>query len=160
MVFIMLISGVPNVINASTNQTFDLKAHLIIGCGDWPALSKLLCVTGHSGRHPCRSCTIQASWSVLNHHYYIAMSCPEHLVPYDPRHLPLRTEQDTIKTWRILEAVGNNRQLRGMISKATGITKASEVFSVHTLQPFCSFPIDLIILQSMRDVVQFAVQQT
>lgn len=61
--------GIPAV-DGSYNEPFTLRAHIVLVSGDTPAISKMMKMTGHNGRQPCRFCKIEGVWSESSRHYY------------------------------------------------------------------------------------------
>jgi len=56
----MLKDGVP-AYDFQTNSTFLLKAHLVLLSGDTPGISKLLHLSGHMAKYPCRACKLEGT---------------------------------------------------------------------------------------------------
>jgi len=53
-------NGVP-AYDAHSQQTFLLKAHLVLVTGDTPGVSKLFHLSGHNAKHPCRACKLEGT---------------------------------------------------------------------------------------------------
>src|SRR5579859_7614035 len=47
--------------DAHSQQTFLLKAHLVLVTGDTPGVSKLFHLSGHNAKHPCRACKLEGT---------------------------------------------------------------------------------------------------
>ena len=73
-------------------------AHILAWTGDTPALSKVLCLTGHNSYSGCRFCNLQGSLNETNRHIYYPLQ--QNL---DPRQLPIRTHGDTLNSIRQIE---------------------------------------------------------
>lgn len=72
-----------------------LRAHVIFWCGDIPAITKLMRITGHNSYMGCRFCDLRGVTSKEpgKNHVYYPLKPPLHsqLPIYDPSDLPLRT---------------------------------------------------------------------
>ena len=79
--------------DALTGEVFTLHAHLLSWSGDLPALSKVMCTTGHNSYLGCRFCYIRDT--IGNCHVYYPLEPPNGVTEtrYDPKALPLRTHQ-------------------------------------------------------------------
>lgn len=53
-----------------------MKAYTVAVTGDNPAVAKLMCMAGHNGKLPCRSCKIAGEWSTTKRHYYYPHTVP------------------------------------------------------------------------------------
>src|SRR5579859_3051993 len=82
----LLREGVP-AYDAYKEEAFILKAHLILITSDTPAISKLMCFSGHSVKLPCCACKIEGVPFKIGHkkktsqagettHYYFALLPP------------------------------------------------------------------------------------
>lgn len=56
----MLNDSVP-AFDIQTNSTFLLKAHLVLLSGDTPGVAKLLHLSGHVAKYPCRACKLEGT---------------------------------------------------------------------------------------------------
>jgi hypothetical protein len=158
--------------DAYRQETFTLRAHLVLVTGDSPAIAKVLHLTGHNGYSPCRFCTIkgtpyQKKYKVrdtertkITYHYPLnppADLPPDHAVSadhhsYDPLDLPKRTNAGFKNDAKSAESDST-----GAMAKQTGIKSSSILFRVPSIRFPYSFPIDimhLIYLGLTRDLVQ------
>jgi hypothetical protein len=74
---------------------FVLRAFIIIGFGDIPAIAKLLFIKGHNVLTPCRACYIQGVLCQLEHTsvYYIPLTNPHNGCLFPPELLPMCTHE-------------------------------------------------------------------
>ena len=93
-----LARGVP-AFDASTDLNFILRAYLILGSGDMPAVAKILRLKGVNAIVPCRACKIVAVRNTNGghrSHYYAALHTGADR-SYEPLNLPLRTHDEFIR---------------------------------------------------------------
>lgn len=92
------LDGIPCV-DGTTGSTFTLRAHILSWSGDIPALTKVMCTTGHNSYKACRFCFIQGIYSETNRHIYFPLKPPTGMsgISYDPKSLPLRTHRDYVR---------------------------------------------------------------
>ncbi|CAG8854910.1 42574_t:CDS:2, partial [Gigaspora margarita] len=87
--------------DAVTNENFTLHAHVIFWCGDIPAISKLMYITGHNSYMGCRFCDIRGIISGepnKNHVYYPLIPPSGRKLPiYNLDNLPLRTHKSYLE---------------------------------------------------------------
>ncbi|KAF0460897.1 transposase domain-containing protein [Gigaspora margarita] len=79
--------------DGDSKQEFKLKSHVIFWCGDIPAITKLMCITGHNSYMGCRMCDLKGIRDLTNNHIYYPLKPPRdyHKSPsYNIRNLPLR----------------------------------------------------------------------
>lgn len=64
--------------------------------GDMPAVSKLMCMTGHNSYLGCRFCYLKGVYSEESRHVYYPCSMPRtsDITDFDPKELPKRTEDN------------------------------------------------------------------
>jgi len=81
--------------DAVKNEEFTLRAQVLFWCGDIPAITKLMCITGHNSYMGCRFCDLRGVTSNepgKNHVYYPLKPPTHHKLPiYNPSALPMRT---------------------------------------------------------------------
>src|SRR5579859_2314727 len=164
----LLREGVP-AYDAYKEEAFILKAHLVLITGDTPAISKLLCFSGHSSKLPCRACKIEGVPFKIGHkkkngqagettHRYFALlpptRFPQHFTPadksiyrlhpsYTVNDLPLRTPSN----YRSDALAGD--------STMTGVKGISPLSLIPTIQVPYSCPYDvmhLVYLGFVRDL--------
>ncbi|KAJ8515927.1 hypothetical protein ONZ45_g6728 [Pleurotus djamor] len=86
-------------------EMFAMRAYLVLGFGDIPAVSMMMHIKGHNGLCPCRMCRIRAlriPGSKSTTHYVplnrfshpLVQASPELPRIYDPGNLPLRSHQE------------------------------------------------------------------
>ena len=160
--------GVP-AYDAYKEEAFILKAHLVLITGDTPAISKLLCFSGHSAKLPCHACKIQGVPFKIGHkkktgqagettHHYFALlpptRFPEHFTPankliyrlhpsYTVNDLPLRTPSNYRS-----DALADD-------ATKTGVKGISPLSLIPTIQVPYSCPYDvmhLVYLGFVRDL--------
>ena len=56
--FKKIIEGV-RIYDASLKENFILRCHVVIWTGDMPAISKLMCMSGHNAYLGCRFCHLK-----------------------------------------------------------------------------------------------------
>ena len=121
-----------------------VRVHVVWVLGDLPVIAKLAGTLGHNAKLPCRFCNLNGVWSPTKKHYYypsrIMQDDQSHLTIYDICSPPLRSLADINRIFNEL-AVVNGTHL-ATIRTSTGIKEKSILFSLPTLQPFMSFPID------------------
>lgn len=128
-----LAAGTPAV-DSLKGVLFSLRAHLLVGFGDIPALSKLLEFVGHNGRYPCRFCLILAIQGITvkgGTHLY----CPlhrSHGPSVDSFNLPLRTHQESLRDGLdVLRAPTDHA--RSQLATRTGIKGVSVLARVPSV---------------------------
>lgn len=165
--------GVP-AYDALTDSTFLLKAHLILLSGDTPGISKLLHLSGHKAKYPCRACKIKGTRTQVNFefghgprkgqkgqttHYYYPLHPPRNSIVRRSRsafansikELPLRTSDEYIRDGTI-----SSRDQRLAIN--SGVKGVSPLTSLSTISIPQSAPFDvmhLVHLGLVRDVSAF-----
>ncbi|CAG8482740.1 24125_t:CDS:2, partial [Gigaspora margarita] len=89
-------------------ENFILRVFAPIWCGDIPAISKLINVTGHNGYMGCRFCDIKGvsdSDSGINHVYYpLKHPTKKSEKSYNTKNLPLRNHEsylEKVLTWKM-----------------------------------------------------------
>ena len=128
-----------------------IRVHVVVVTADLAALRKLLSLSGHNGKHPCRYCEIAGFYVSGSRGYYYPSwfytdsSRRKKLKLYDIYALPLRTKECVLQTFAELESCSSPSQ-RASIAKETGIQEKSELFSLLSLEPFGSFPVDVMHL--------------
>lgn len=65
-------------------ENFLLRSHMIMWTGDIPAITKIMCLTGHNSYLGCRFCYLKGIYNPNRRHIYY---------PCDPSNLNKRTEQ-------------------------------------------------------------------
>jgi hypothetical protein len=90
--------------------------------GDMPAVSKLMCMTGHNAYLGCRFCYLKGVYSVESRHVYYPCSMPRtsNITDFDPKELPKRTEDNFLND--ISKIINEtNKTTRTSYIKETGI---------------------------------------
>jgi hypothetical protein len=82
--------------DALLKENFVLRCHVVIWTGDMPAISKLMCMSGHNAYLGCRFCYLKGVYSERSRHVYFPCSMPRSsdILNFDPEDLPNRTEYD------------------------------------------------------------------
>ena len=157
--------GVP-AYDAHSKSVFLLKAHLVLITGDTPGVSKLLHLSGHTAKFPCRACKIEGTGYQIpfkdkkgqirniTHHYYpfeppgIRDAAP---IPFKidlRRDFPHRTHDEYIRDG---EASSNDPNC----ARETGIKGVSPLTRLQTISIPESSPSDvmhLVFLGFVRDL--------
>ncbi|KAG8725154.1 hypothetical protein FRC09_007143 [Ceratobasidium sp. 395] len=140
-----LAAGVP-AWDGLNNRAFCLRAYLIACFGDMPAVAKLMCMKGPSGKRPCRACNILGVQHE-NGKSYAALNRPfdQNPTPYDPLNLPRRTHAQYVEQANQVDSAArdnaeDNRAIR------FGINSLSPLADVPSLEFPTSFPHDFMHL--------------
>jgi hypothetical protein len=99
-----------------------LRCHVITWTGDMPAVSKLMCMSGHNAYRGCRFCYLKGVYSEKYRHVYYPCSMPRssNMSAFDPENLPNRTEHDFFSDInKVINETNNTR--RALYVKETGI---------------------------------------
>ncbi len=76
-----------------------------------PAVSKLMCMSGHNAYLGCRFCYLKGVYSEKSRHVYYPCSMPRssNISDFDPKDLPHRTENDFLNNIsRIINETNNS----------------------------------------------------
>jgi hypothetical protein len=73
------------------DELFQLKAHILAWTGDIPAVTKIMCFTGHNSYQGCRFCKIEGKLLKSNRHIYYPLQ------NYSISNLPLRDHEEILK---------------------------------------------------------------
>lgn len=96
--------------DGSKSEYFTLRAHILAWTGDIPAISKIMCLTGHNSYSGCRFCNLQETLSSTNNHvYYPLPNIPNNnnLIQLPP----IRTHNEMLnKTNQLEHLKGNQRE--------------------------------------------------
>lgn len=125
-----------------------VRVHVVWVLGDLPVVAKLAGVQGHNGRKPCRFCHVTGIWSPPNRHYYYPSKVIQEdgtiIQNFDLSDPPSRTIDEIQSCYEALgQSTGSELQI---MQTQTGIKERSLLFSIPTLVPFSSFPIDIMHL--------------
>jgi len=142
--------------DALTESTFQLKAHLVLVTGDTPAISKLLYLSGHGAKFPCRACILEGTRSTFSYtttrNNAIVAATGAHY------YYPPRQEVAPSRTFESYQRDGQANLRRKKTSKkmnVQGVTGISPLASLSTISvPDCS-PFDvmhLVYLGFVRDL--------
>jgi hypothetical protein len=138
------------------DEFFVLRGYLLLVFGDIPAMSMVMCMTGHNGFSPCRMCKIQGVQIPNSHNnrYYFPLDRSFHptvtefdsaIAVYDGAALPLRTEAEMLRQAKEVRDTLNKTQ-KGRLSKAYGIKGVSLLSNIKSLCFPLSFPYDFMHL--------------
>lgn len=77
-------------------ENFLLRAHIIMWTGDIPAITKIMCLTGHNSYVACRFCYLRGVYCSNRRHIYYPCSMPIHFENpnVDPFNLNKRTKDN------------------------------------------------------------------
>jgi hypothetical protein len=139
-----------------TSTLFLLRAFLILGFGDLPAIAMLMNMKGHNGILPCRMCNIiglRIPGSRATTHY-VPLARSNHpsvkadrdaVKVYDPNNLPLRTHDEMIAQANEVQIALKNGEAND-ISKVYGIKGISILSYLPSISFPISFPYDFMHL--------------
>ncbi len=119
---IILITEGVSIYDALLKETFILRCHVVMWTGDMPAISKLMCMSGHNAYLGCRFCYLRGMYSEKSRHVYHPCSMPRNsnISDINPEDLPNRTEYNFLNNVsRIINETNKTR--RKSIVKETGI---------------------------------------
>ncbi|KAK9349589.1 hypothetical protein V1523DRAFT_356731, partial [Lipomyces doorenjongii] len=125
--------------NAAQESYVNVKVHLCLVTGDQPAVAKLMCMKGHTGKRSCRFCLIKGQSET----------------PGAPRYFPLSQVKHTDSSGRPeLKSRSNLRQdiedacqiNQKSVFKKFGISGRSPLLDLPTLYWPESFPTDIMHL--------------
>ena len=142
--------------DALSFSIFCLRAFLILGFGDIPAIAALMRMKGHQGLLPCRMCKIigiRIPGSRATAHYVPLdrsshpdiQNDPDAVSEYDAHNLPMRSHEEILaQATEVQDAFTNTRAEE--LSKAYGINGISILFYLPSVSfPTC-FPYDFMHL--------------
>ena len=124
------------------------------GACDIPAISMVMCMTGHNGFSPCRMCKILGMRipASQNNMHYVPLDRSLHptvtesnsaIAIYDAANLPLRTEEEMLHQAREVRNALSKTQ-RSHLSRAYGINVVSILSNLKSLCFLLSFPYDFM----------------
>ena len=82
-----------------------MRAHILAWTGDLPALSKVVCLTGHNSYSGCRFCKIQGTLNEGNNHIYYPLQ-----QNINPLQLPLRTHNEILNSTNQIKCLKGERK--------------------------------------------------
>lgn len=152
---LQLSAGVP-AFDAASGKAFTLRAYLVLGTGDIPAMSMVMRMKGHNAFSPCRMCSIHGVQipDGTNNVYYIPLDRSRHptvlndpavIKKYDPLELPHRTHTEFLQQAREVQSSGTRVQ-EEHLSKQYGIKGLSILAALSSLSFPLSFPFDFMHL--------------
>lgn len=128
-----------------------VRVHVVWILGDIPVIAKLSGTVGHTGRHPCRFCTLRGTYvPESKRYYYPSRVKDEHghtNVVYDLSALNFRTDEGIQISYAALDearCVGES-SLRS-VRTSTGVKQKTILLSLPSIVPFYSFPVDIMHL--------------
>jgi hypothetical protein len=129
---------------------FLLRAFVILGFGDIPAVAKLLLVKAHNALTPCRACYIQGVLCQLERTsvYYIPITDPITREAFPLDQLPMRTHDDMLACLAHLDRLDaqGSRAACEAAGKEYGLTGRSIFAHLKSINLAASFPYDLMHL--------------
>ncbi|RGB26442.1 hypothetical protein C1646_631332, partial [Rhizophagus diaphanus] len=129
--------------DAVLQETFTLQSHILSWSGDIPALSKVMCLSGHNARSGCRFCYIHGIYSNIARHIYFPLQPPQGYngTNYDPENLPMRSHTSHLQD---IEAMENERRYKNVIQREKGINGRSILLELQSIDFPASFPVDIM----------------
>ncbi|RIB24933.1 hypothetical protein C2G38_1957178, partial [Gigaspora rosea] len=123
---------------------FTLHGHILSWSGDIPALSKIMCVSGHNAYYGCRFCYLRGVYSETARHIYFPLSLPKGYsgTTYNPNNLPMCSHINYLQDIKMLES--KHGAERRIIERDTGIIGHSILFELHSINFSASFPVDIM----------------
>jgi len=73
-----------------------LHSYILSWSGDIPALSKVMCLSGHNAKYGCRYCYIKGSYSETARHMYYPLQSLQEYNNYNPENLPMHSHNSYI----------------------------------------------------------------
>jgi hypothetical protein len=130
--------GVPCV-DGKTGASFILHAHILSWSGDIPALTKIMCTTGHHSYKACRFCFIKGIYSEGSRHIYFPLKPPAGMPgnQYNPQNLPTRTHQDYLYGAAAVEHISGTL-FRREAQEQGNILHDSKQYRTFFTSNFCS----------------------
>ncbi|GET00693.1 transposase domain-containing protein [Rhizophagus clarus] len=138
----------------SSNQPKDFNSflrpiidELKILQGDMPAISKLMCMTGHNAYLDCRFCYLKGVYSEESRYVYLPCSMPRtsNITDFDPKELLKHTKNNFLND--ISKIINEtNRTTRLSYIKKTGFNDRSILFELKSTKFSRSFPVDIMHL--------------
>jgi hypothetical protein len=129
---------------------FLLRAFIILGFGDIPAIAKMLLIKAHNALTPCRACYIQGVLCQLERNaiYYVPLTAPDTRIPFPIDLLPMRTHEQTLLFLGQLDQLNGPRQnaARERLSRECGIVGRSIFTHLKSVDLASSFPYDIMHL--------------
>lgn len=148
-----LARGVP-AFHGVDKKPFRLHAYLLVCFGDMPAISKLMCMTGHNGKVPCRACKIRGTRIIRNgetnpsqrknyHPLRRPFARPGEPRDYNPLRLPLRTHDNFVKQASEVQDARNNAE-EARLATECGIQAIPPLARLASIDLPGSFPHDFM----------------
>jgi hypothetical protein len=97
--------------DALNEEEFQLKAHILAWTGDIPAVTKVMCFTGHNSYQGCRFCKIEGELLTSNQHIYYPLQ------NYSTSNLPLRDHEEILKNIDEINNCQINSDKKSLIKK-------------------------------------------
>ncbi|GET50952.1 transposase domain-containing protein [Rhizophagus irregularis DAOM 181602=DAOM 197198] len=91
--------------DGNKEEQFTLRAHILAWTGNIPALSKVLCLTGHNSYSGCRFCNLRGTLNETNRHVYYPLQ-----QNIDPKRLPIRTHDEILNSTNQIERLEGDRR--------------------------------------------------
>jgi hypothetical protein len=109
--------------DALLKENFVLRCHVVMWTGDIPAMSKLMCMSGHNAYYGCRFCYLKGVYSEKQRHVYYPCSMPRtiNILDFNPSDLLSRTNHDFFNDVDKIMNENNNNAARASCIKETGI---------------------------------------
>ncbi|PPQ78936.1 hypothetical protein CVT24_012460 [Panaeolus cyanescens] len=125
---------------------FDLRAFLLVGFGDIPAVSLITRMKGQNGVHPCRSCMIKGVTGDGRVNYIpLRRDGIPHTSNYSASNLPHRTHQQFMQQVSDIEAAPTKVE-RDNLAKKFGVKGRPLLSSLSSIRFPASFPFDFMHL--------------
>jgi len=103
-------------------ENFLLYSHIIMWTGDIPAITKIMCLSGHNSYVACRFCYLRGVYCSNRRHIYYPCSMPMHYEnpSFSPSNLNKRTKESYERDIQLVENEHQINQRKENI-KNTGI---------------------------------------
>ena len=107
----LIIDGI-TIYDGLSKENFLLRGHMIMWTGDIPAITKIMCLTGHNSYMGCRFCYLRGVYCSNRRHVYYPCD--------DPFNLNRRTQQNFEYDILLVENENQQNQQKEII-KSTGM---------------------------------------
>ncbi|KZV98588.1 hypothetical protein EXIGLDRAFT_641451 [Exidia glandulosa HHB12029] len=137
--------------DGNTRTSFVLHAYLLLGCGDMPAVAKLMRMKGHNGLYSCRFCKIRGVRipGARGNALYTPLDRSTHpeagdTPRYDPAALPLRTHDEMLRQALEVDLASGTRA--ETLSRDYGINETPILAALPSVRLDLSFPVEFMHL--------------
>ncbi|RIA98244.1 hypothetical protein C1645_731794 [Glomus cerebriforme] len=129
--------------DAVLQETFILRSHILSCSSDIPALSKVICLSGHNAYYGCHFYYLCEIYSSTAKHIYFPLQPPRGYngTNYNPNNLPMRSYTSYLQD---IEAVENRGRVRNRIIHEQGVNGHSILLELQSIDFPTSFSIDIM----------------